>query len=172
MTIANRLTFLRILLIPVFMVLVEAELGLWPAVVFLLASLTDFLDGYLARSRGEVTTLGKFLDPLADKLLTMTAFVYLAVTAAVPAWAVIIILARETAVTGLRVISAERGIVVAASGWGKLKTVAQMVSLTMLLAAPVFGVLYIPGLLIFYVALAATVFSGWDYFRGGRELLR
>ncbi len=172
MTISNKLTFLRVFMIPVFMLALEAGLSLTAAVLFLLASFTDFLDGYLARKRNEITTLGKFMDPLADKLLTMAAFVYLAVGGLIPAWAVVVILARETMVTGLRVIAAEKGIVIAASSWGKLKTLTQMVSLTMLLLGPVWPVLNLPGLILFYVSLAAALFSGWDYLKGGLPLLK
>lgn len=175
MNISNRLTLARVFMIPVFMLLMQIEPNLAAAIVFAIASFTDFLDGYLARKRNEVTTLGKFLDPLADKLLTMAAFLYLLHAHVLPTWAIVIILGRETAVTGLRVLAAKDGLVMAASIWGKIKTLTQMVSLVMLLIAwgtttPVwFGVV---AMVIFYVSLLAAVFSGYDYFKGTKHLFQ
>ncbi|QRN86511.1 CDP-diacylglycerol--glycerol-3-phosphate 3-phosphatidyltransferase [Clostridia bacterium] len=175
MNISNRLTLARVFMIPLFMLLMHLEPNLVAATIFALASFTDFLDGYLARKRNEVTTLGKFLDPLADKLLTMAAFLYLVQAHILPAWAIVIILGRETAVTGLRVLAAKDGLVMAASIWGKLKTLTQMVSLIMLLLAwgtvlPVwFSVL---AMVLFYVSLVAAVFSGYDYFKGTMHLFK
>lgn len=175
MTLSNKLTFLRILLIPFFMVAMELSLGLWPVILFSLAALTDFFDGYLARKRNEITTLGKFLDPLADKLLTMTAFLYLLDVGILPAWALVIILGRETAVTGLRVLAAKDGLVMAASIWGKVKTSTQMVSLVILLLS--FALTLAPwiftlAMLLFYLSLAAAIFSGYDYFKKAGHLLK
>lgn len=175
MTISNKLTFLRIAMIPFFMVAMEMNWGLWPMIIFALASFTDFLDGYLARKRNEITNLGKFLDPLADKLLTMTAFIYLVAVQVLPVWAVVIILARETAVTGLRVLAAKDGLVMAASVWGKVKTSTQMISLIILLMAwgtPMIPWVLMTGMIIFYVSLVAAVFSGYDYFKGTIHLLK
>lgn len=176
MTLSNKITIARIALIPLFMVCMEMETGLAAALVFAVAALTDYLDGYLARSRNEVTVLGKFLDPLADKLLTMAAFLYLVQLGILPAWAVVVILARETAVTGLRVLAARSGTVIAASGGGKVKTATQMVSLVLLLLllggpllpAPVVMLAY--GL--FYFSLGAAVYSGVRYFSGMSALFR
>lgn len=112
-------------------------LGLWREVVavmiFLVAAATDGLDGYLARSRGQVTTLGKLLDPIADKLLTVSAFISLVELQLAPAWMVVVIVGREFAVSGMRSIAASRGIIIAASVWGKYKTVAQIVAISLLI---------------------------------------
>lgn len=175
MNISNRLTLARVFMIPVFMILMEISPNLAAAIVFAVASFTDFLDGYLARKRNEVTTLGKFLDPLADKLLTMAAFLYLVQAHILPAWAIVIILGRETAVTGLRVLAAKDGLVMAASIWGKIKTTTQMISVIMLLVAwgasfPAWFSLLAMGL--FYVSLVAAVFSGYDYFKGTMHLFK
>lgn len=165
----------RVFMIPLFMILMEIEPNIMAAIVFSVASFTDFLDGYLARKRNEVTTLGKFLDPLADKLLTMAAFLYLVQAHVLPAWAIVIILGRETAVTGLRVLAAKDGLVMAASIWGKIKTSTQMVSLIMLLLAwgislPIW--FSVVAMVIFYASLVAAVFSGYDYFKGTMHLFK
>jgi CDP-diacylglycerol--glycerol-3-phosphate 3-phosphatidyltransferase len=162
-------------MIPIFMIFMEIEPSIMAAIIFAVASFTDFLDGYLARKLNEVTTLGKFLDPLADKLLTMAAFLYLVQANVLPTWAIVIILGRETAVTGLRVLAAKDGLVMAASIWGKIKTATQMVSVIMLLLAwgmslPIwFGIL---AMVIFYMSLVAAVFSGYDYFKGTMHLFK
>ncbi len=175
MNISNKLSMARVFMIPLFMILMEIEPNIMAAIVFSVASFTDFLDGYLARKRNEVTTLGKFLDPLADKLLTMAAFLYLVQAHVLPAWAIVIILGRETAVTGLRVLAAKDGLVMAASIWGKIKTSTQMVSLIMLLLAwgislPIW--FSIVAMVIFYASLVAAVFSGYDYFKGTMHLFK
>lgn len=101
--------------------------------IFLTAAATDWLDGYLARTRGQVTTLGKLLDPIADKLLTVSAFISLVELRLAPAWMVVVIVGREFAVTGMRSIAASHGLVIAASNWGKYKTVSQVVAITLLI---------------------------------------
>ncbi len=165
----NALTLLRILAVPV---VVVALLGETPngdalaAAVFALAALTDGLDGYFARSRGAVTTFGKLMDPLADKLLIIGALVSLVSLDRLEAWVAMVIIAREIAVTILRTIAAERGIIIAASLLGKLKTVLQIAAIIALIAtnpAPL-GVN-----ILVYLALAATVISGVDYFFGLRK---
>lgn len=165
----NALTLLRILAVPV---VVVALLGETPngdalaAGVFALAALTDGLDGYFARSRDAVTTFGKLMDPLADKLLIIGALVSLVSLDRLEAWVAMVIIAREIAVTILRTIAAERGIIIAASWLGKLKTVLQIAAIIALIAtnpAPL-GVN-----ILVYVALAATVISGADYFFGLRK---
>ncbi len=174
MTISNKITFARILMIPLLMLCIEWDLGVWPAIVFSIASLTDFLDGYLARKRNEITNLGIFLDPLADKLLTMVAFLYLLQAHVLPAWSIVIMLGREIAVTGLRVLAAKDGLVMAASIWGKIKTITQMISLILLLLAGGMilpGWVFISAMFLFYISLAAAVFSGYDYFKGTTHLL-
>src|SRR6201991_1930565 len=157
---------LRILAVPV---VVVALLGETPngdviaAVVFALASLTDGLDGYFARSRGSITTFGKLMDPLADKLLIIGALVSLVSLGRLEAWVAMVIIAREVAVTILRTIAAERGLVIAASWLGKAKTVLQIAAVIALIAtnpAPAWVDVLV------YLALVATVISGIDYFFG------
>jgi CDP-diacylglycerol--glycerol-3-phosphate 3-phosphatidyltransferase len=165
----NALTMLRILAVPV---VVVALLGETPngdviaAIVFAGAALTDGLDGYVARSRGSITTFGKLMDPLADKLLIIGALVSLVSLGRLAAWVAMVIIAREVAVTILRTIAAERGLVIAASWLGKAKTVLQIAAVIALIAAdpapPWVDVLV-------YVALAVTVISGADYFFGLRR---
>jgi len=168
----NALTVVRIMLVPV---LVAALLGNTPggdvlaAVVFALASLTDFVDGYLARSRDSVTTFGKLMDPLADKLLIVAALVSLVSLHRLAAWVAMVIIARELAVTVLRLAATQAGVVMAASMWGKLKTVLQI--------AAILAVIAVHGqppwvLALLYAAVAATVLSGLDFFFGLRRQLQ
>ena len=137
--------------------------------MFILASLTDALDGHLARSRNLVTTFGKFVDPLADKLLTMAAFIVLVGGNILPAWAVIIILSRELAITAFRTIAADQGIVIAASKWGKAKTTSQMLALVMLLFNN--NTLNNLGIYVFYLAVILTIISGADYIIKNKKVL-
>jgi len=165
----NALTLLRILAVPV---VVVALLGETPngdalaAGVFALAALTDGLDGYFARSRDSVTTFGKLMDPLADKLLITAALLSLVSLHRLAPWIAMVIIAREIAVTGLRAIAAERGLVIAASWLGKLKTVLQIAAVFALIAADP-APFWVDVLV--YVALAVTVLSGADYFFGLRK---
>jgi len=165
----NVLTVLRILLVPV---LVVALLDQTPngdvlaAIVFAVASMTDAVDGWLARRRQSITTFGKLMDPLADKLLIVAALVSLVSLDRLAAWVAMVIIAREVAVTILRTIAAERGIVISASWLGKAKTVLQIAAVIALIAAnpaPVWVDILV------YVALAVTVLSGADYFFGLRK---
>jgi CDP-diacylglycerol--glycerol-3-phosphate 3-phosphatidyltransferase len=171
LTLANVLTLLRILAVPV---VVVALLGETPngdalaAAVFALAALTDGLDGYFARSRDAVTTFGKLMDPLADKLLITAALLSLVSLDRLQAWVAMVIIAREVAVTGLRAIAAEQGVVIAASWLGKLKTVLQIAAVFALIAANP-SPAWVDGLV--YLALAVTVISGADYFFGLRKRL-
>ena len=171
MNIANKVTVLRLVLIPVFLILyynygVSYNIA---AIVFIIASLTDALDGHLARSKNLVTTFGKFVDPLVDKLLTMAAFVVLVESSTIPAWAVIIIIARELTITGFRTLAADKGITIAASKWGKLKTTSQMISLVMLLLDNL--KLNQLGVYVFYIAVLLTIISGLDYILKNKEVL-
>ncbi|MBN1141369.1 MAG: CDP-diacylglycerol--glycerol-3-phosphate 3-phosphatidyltransferase [Deltaproteobacteria bacterium] len=174
----NLLTLGRIAAIPVLVVLLlfdSRASGFWAAVIFGLAAITDWLDGYLARKWGVVTVLGKFLDPLADKLIVLAALIMLIPHGRVPAWGVFLILAREISVTGLRSIASSEGIVIAASDLGKFKTIFQMTAIPGLLLHYdyywFFGVqselLHVNahnfGIFFFYVALAMTLWSGFDY---------
>lgn len=171
MNIANKVTVLRLLLIPVFLVLyyIYGTSYNIAAIVFVIASLTDALDGHLARSRNLVTTFGKFVDPLVDKLLTMAAFVVLVEARIIPAWAVIIIIARELIITGFRTLAADKGITIAASKWGKLKTTSQMIALVLLLLNN--STLNNAGVYIFYIAVILTIISGLDYIIKNKEVL-
>ena len=171
MNIANKVTVLRLLLIPIFLVLyyIYGTTYNIAAVVFVIASLTDALDGHLARSRNLVTIFGKFVDPLVDKLLTMAAFVVLVEASIIPAWAVIIIIARELIITGFRTLAADKGITIAASKWGKLKTTSQMIALVLLLLNN--STLNIAGIYVFYIAVILTIISGLDYIIKNKEVL-
>jgi CDP-diacylglycerol--glycerol-3-phosphate 3-phosphatidyltransferase len=171
MNIANKVTTLRLVLIPVFIILyyTYGRSNNLAAIIFILASLTDALDGHLARSRNLVTTFGKFVDPLADKLLTMAAFIVLVGGNILPAWAVIIILSRELAITAFRTIAADQGIVIAASKWGKAKTTSQMLALVMLLFNN--NTLNNLGIYVFYLAVILTIISGADYIIKNKKVL-
>jgi len=165
----NSLTFFRIACIPLVLLFlkISGKTGSFLAALLLaLAFITDMLDGYLARRYASVTTLGKFLDPLADKILVSVTMIMLIPLQRIPVWMVIVIIAREMAVTGLRGIAVSEGIVIQASRWGKYKTVFQSVSLVGLCLH--FTYLHINfhvvGMILLWVALALTVWSGWDYF--------
>ena len=171
LNVPNVLTLVRIVAVPV---LVVALLGAIPggdalaAAVFALAAVTDGLDGYIARSRGSVTTFGKLMDPLADKLLIVAALVSLVSLDRLEAWVAMVIISRELAVTGLRTLAAERGVVIAASWLGKVKTALQVAAVLALIAvnpAPLWANLLV------YAAVAVTVISGVDYFFGLRGLI-
>jgi CDP-diacylglycerol--glycerol-3-phosphate 3-phosphatidyltransferase len=183
MNIPNRITISRILLIPIFILLLTLPLDwgsvsigndtlpivhLVSALLFIIASGTDWVDGYYARKYNLVTNLGKFLDPMADKLLVAAAFVLLVELNMAPAWLVIIILSREFAVTGLRLVAAGEGVVLAAGQMGKWKTTFQLVSIAFLLLHD-FPFSYLDlsvsvGTILLYIALILTVVSGLDYF--------
>jgi len=167
----NTLTLLRILLVPVVVVALLDETPNGDAIaagVFALAAFTDGLDGYIARSRGDITTFGKLMDPLADKLLVTAALVALVSLGRLEAWIAMVIIAREFFVTGLRGVAAERGVVIHASWLGKVKTAVQIAAVIALIIwdpAPI-GVD-----LLVYLAVAFTVASGVDYFFGFRRLV-
>lgn len=137
MNLANKLTMLRIFLVPIFLIFIavkEIPYGtIIATLIFIIASLTDQLDGYIARSRNQITNFGKFMDPLADKLLVTSALISLVELQIVPGVAAIVIIAREFAVSGLRTIAASEGIVIAASWWGKIKTIIQIIAILLLL---------------------------------------
>ena len=159
----NKLTLLRVLLVPLFMVFMLYNVvpfaRLIGAAIFILASITDWLDGYLARKNGEVTNFGKIMDPLADKMLVTAALLCLTAEGAASPWISVIILAREFIVSGIRIAAAAEGNVIAASKWGKLKTVWQMIAIILAL---VFGAnLWIS--LCLWLAAVLTVISGADY---------
>ena len=163
MNTANKLTMLRVVLIPVYLVL--WHLDVWwisyaALAVFVVASLTDLLDGYIARHYDQVTDFGKFMDPLADKVLVLTAMICFCAMGRMPSWAVVIVMAREFAVSGLRLVAVDNGRVIAAGWSGKVKTAATMVCLGLMH-------LPIPNPLVWVcviVIAAATLYSGIEYF--------
>lgn len=177
----NTLTLFRMFLVPVVVtiILTKFEGKEWIGVgVFLLAALTDFVDGWLARRWRQVTPLGKLLDPMADKLLIAGAFIALIEVGGVPSWMVVVIIAREFAVTGLRGIAAERGVTIAASGLGKIKMTVQVICVCVLLlarphadAGDVSEIVdpFVKGLL--WATVMVTVASGVEYFIGFRKIL-
>ena len=200
MNLPNKLTVFRILLVPIMVIIpylpIDGELKIatlsipmaWIIInlIFILASITDKLDGYLARSRNQVTTFGKFLDPIADKILVLAAMIMLVADGRLPAWIPIIVLFREFLVSGYRLLEVENsGKVVAASMWGKLKTVTQMIGLIIaFIDMNAFGsffsgnlsgislVINIISTVIIFVSVIATIFSGWDYLKNGKDLLK
>ena len=175
MNLANKLTILRIILVPVFLWAFFAYSGtdssFWAAIVFVAATLTDGLDGYIARSRRQITNLGKFMDPLADKMIISAALIALVGMGSLPAWIVVAIICREFAVTGLRAIAAAEGTVIQASLLGKAKTFVQSLAITVILFqdVPVVtgiisqNVMHTCGLVLIYLALFLTIYSGIDY---------
>ena len=169
MNIANKITMLRIAMIPIFMgvMLIDFPFHMEVALaVFLLASITDHLDGHLARKYNLITDFGKFMDPLADKLLVTSAFVILIQMGRIDAWIVFVILAREFAISGLRSLAAAQNIIIAASNFGKLKTVTQIVTICVLILDNFpFSLMNLPiDTICIYVTLIITVWSGFDYF--------
>ena len=214
LNLANKLTIFRIMLVPVMMIIPILDnlmgingtfLGISTSfwimnIIFIIASITDKLDGYIARSRNQVTTFGKFLDPLADKILVISAFVILVEYAKIPSWIPIIVLAREFIVSGYRLLAVEKGgKVIAASIWGKLKTVTQMIAIIACFLDPFkFGqfifrvssenemlinsasiymttgqfLINILSTTMLVISVIATVFSGIDYLKNGKDLLK
>ncbi|MQA75841.1 MAG: CDP-diacylglycerol--glycerol-3-phosphate 3-phosphatidyltransferase [Solirubrobacterales bacterium] len=169
MNVPNVLTLLRILAVPVLVVALLDETpdgDVIAAAVFALAALTDGLDGYIARRREQVTTFGKLMDPLADKLLVIAALISLVSLDRLAAWIAMVIIAREIAVTGLRSVAAEQGVVIAASWLGKVKTLVQIAAIICLIAFDP-SPWWVDALL--YLAVAVTLISGADYFLGLRR---
>ena len=170
LSLPNGLTILRVFVIPIIILLLfypGQTYRLITALLFLLAAITDTFDGYLARRRGMVTTLGKFLDPLADKLLIVTALIGLVPARGIPVGMVIVIVGREIAVTGLRGIAVSQGIVISSSSFGKYKTVFEVASIFFLILNGDYFSLdfHLVGMGLFWVALILAVFSGIDYFK-------
>ena len=167
MTTASKITLIRVALIPVYMVLMYLSGGcpngwMFGALgVFILASLTDYVDGYIARKYKQVSDFGKFLDPLADKLLVIAAMVMFCQWGSFPAWALMIVLTREFAVTGLRLVAVGNGTVIAAGWSGKIKTASTMIGLCCMMAFPTIGWL---SWTVVGIIVATTVYSGVEYF--------
>ena len=167
MTLASKITLVRVAFIPLYVVLMylsAGQPGLWLLMalgVFILASITDYIDGYIARKHNHVTDFGKFLDPLADKLLTIAAMLMFCQWGMMPAWALMLVLTREFAVTGLRLVSAGKGTIIAAGWGGKVKTACTMIGLCVMMAFPTVPVL---SMLVTGVIVVSTVYSGVEYF--------
>ena len=157
----NKLTILRVALVPLICLLIALDRFPWAAAFFALAALTDFLDGYLARRNGQITVFGKFLDPVADKLLVLTAMIMLTAQGLLPAWAAVVVAARELAVDGLRLVASGSGKVVAAKMPGKIKTVLQLMCV---LSALILGGHAVTTVLTVAMAVM-TVISGGIYFK-------
>ena len=173
MNLPNMLTIGRIILVPVLMIAILSQIpgGLYRAAgIFIIASFTDFLDGHIARSRNLVTDFGKFMDPLADKLLVCSAMIALIEMNRIPSWVVIIIIAREFIISGFRLIASDNGVVIAASYWGKFKTTFQMVMICLMIAN--FPQLQILTDIIMWIALILTVVSLIDYLVKNKDVLK
>lgn len=176
MNVPNCLTLLRILMVPVFVVFMLVDIfgaadQYIAGVIFILASITDTLDGYLARKNNQITVFGKFMDPLADKLLVCSAMICLVELRLLPSWIVIIIVGREFIISGFRLIAAERGIVIAASYWGKFKTVSQMI-MVILLVFHFGGFFDILEQIFIYLSVILTVISLVDYMYMNKDILK
>lgn len=196
MNLANKLTLFRIILVPIMVIIpflnIDATfLGIpvtWIIIdiIFIIASITDKLDGHIARSKNQITTFGKFLDPIADKILVISAMIMLVEDGRLPAWIPIIVLFREFIVSGYRLVAVQNeGKVIAASIWGKLKTVTQMLALIVaLIDTNAFGAIFTKGLntyefiinlfvtIMMSISVVATIASGIDYVKDGKELLK
>lgn len=197
MNLANKLTIFRIILVPVMVIvalinpqgsLFGISTAFWiMGIIFIVASITDKLDGYIARSRNQITTFGKFLDPIADKILVLAAMIIFVEFDRLPAWIPVIVLFREFIVSGYRLVACEKGgKVIAASIWGKLKTVTQMVGVTLMFVDRYsfgyfigneignigFKILNIITTSMIGLSVIATIFSGWDYIKSGKELFK
>lgn len=177
MNLPNKLTLFRVVLIPFFVFFLLApyfeSYGNYIAVaIFIVASITDFLDGKIARKYNLVTNFGKFMDPLADKLLVCSALICLIQLELIPAWVVIIIIAREFIISGFRLVASDNGVVIAASYWGKFKTTFQMLTVIVLILNIPNKVFTILGTVLIYVSLALTVISLIDYIAKNKDVLK
>ena len=162
----NRITLIRIFLVPLLVVFLLSSQGWYPVVastIFLVAAFTDWLDGHLARSTNQITRLGQLLDPIADKLLVTAALVSLVGQQQVPAWMVVIIIGRELAITGLRAMAADQGIIIAADVFGKYKMVCFIIGTVFLMLN--LPILDLPGMIVLSIGLLLSVVSGVDYLR-------
>ena len=197
MNLPNKLTIFRIILVLLMLIVtlinpsgsfLGIEITFWILeIIFVIASITDKLDGYIARSKNQVTTFGKFLDPIADKILVLTAMILLVEFDKLPAWIPIIVMFREFIVSGFRLLASQKGgKVIAASIWGKLKTVTQMIAIILMFVDrysygyfinnPIenvgLKVLNIATFIMMTISVIATIFSGWDYIKSGKDLFK
>ena len=169
-TTANKITIFRIVLIPVFLVLAYTGLKYWALAVYIIACLSDVADGYIARHYNQVSNFGKFVDPLADKMLVLSAMCFFIENGQMPGWAVAIVLFREFAVSGLRLIAVEQSRVIAAARSGKIKTGCTLVGLGAML---VFGQQYpVVNLVCYILIIVTTVYSGVEYFVANRDVFK
>ena len=196
MNLPNKLTILRILLVPIMVIIpffhIQGEVLGIPVeyliidAIFIVAAITDKLDGYIARSRNQITTFGKFLDPIADKIVVVAAMIMLVEFGHLPAWIPIIVIFREFIVSGYRLVAVgQNGNVIAANIWGKLKTVTQMIAIILAFLDPnaygtifngeLTGYAFVINLLVtlmMSVSVVATIFSGWEYIKEGKDLFK
>ena len=174
MNLPNKLTMFRVILIPFFIVFLLASLtpyDKWIALaIFIIASLTDLLDGKIARKYNLVTNFGKFMDPLADKLLVCSALICLIELDKIPSWMVIVIIAREFIISGFRLVASDNGVVIAASYWGKFKTTFQMVAVCLLIAD--IAALTVVTQIILWIAVVLTVVSLIDYLIKNKDVMK
>ncbi len=177
MNLPNKLTVLRVFMIPLFLYFIllsplKENYNYFAILVFVIASFTDFLDGYIARKNNLVTNFGKFMDPLADKLLVSSALISLTALGELNVLVVIVILSREFIITGFRTVAADAGIVISASKWGKAKTVSQMIMIPyimLFLEGPTFSIIEVNLVLL---ATLLTIYSGYDYIRLNKDVLK
>ncbi len=173
MNLANKLTVFRVVLVPFYVAFMLFDITVCSRyialAIFVIATITDKLDGTIARKYNMITSFGKFMDPIADKLLVCSALVCLTALGEIPAWVVIIIIAREFIISGIRLIAAENGVAIAASWWGKIKTIAQMVMIIVILINS--DILYIPEQVLIYLSLLLTVVSAIDYILKNKNVL-
>lgn len=176
MNLPNKLTIFRVILIPFFVLCFYLPVipfnNVVACVIFCVASITDFLDGYLARRDGLVTNFGKFMDPLADKLLVGAALICLIESGQLPAWAVVIIISREFIISGFRLIASDNGVVIAASYWGKFKTVTQMTMVILMLLNFPGAVFPVITRIVMWAAIILTVVSLVDYVLKNKDVLK
>lgn len=180
MNLPNKLTLVRVIMIPFFVLFMLADFSRYiggsgkyiATAIFVAASLTDWFDGYLARKNNLVTNFGKFMDPLADKLLVCSALICLVEQGSLAAWIVIIIISREFIISGFRLVASDNGVVIAASYWGKFKTVFQMIMIVMLILNFANQLLRYASVAVTYIALILTVVSLIDYLVKNRSVIR
>ncbi len=177
MNLPNKLTIFRVILVPffVFVFLLDTSNQMYryiAEVIFIVASLTDMLDGKIARKYNLITNFGKFMDPLADKLLVCSALICLVAAGQLPAWICIVIIAREFIISGFRLVASDNGVVIAASMWGKFKTVSQMLMVIVMILNLDNMVFYLLGQILMWVALILTVVSLLDYVIKNKDVLK
>ncbi len=176
MNLPNKITVFRVILIPFFLcalLIPDLPYGKWIALgIFIVASLSDMLDGYLARKNNMVTDFGKFMDPLADKILVSSAMIALVQMFKIPAWIVIIIIAREFIISGFRLVAADNGVVIAAGMLGKIKTAVTMVTLCVLIADLEGAVINVLENVLIYASLILTILSLIDYFMNNKDVIK